>query len=614
MTTARKAVLIVATVLLVGGSALALGAFAAADFRFENLSNDTRDWASTTLTLDAESETPHTAIVVSDRDEGVRFEPADGDAIEVVYWTSSEKAVDVVDEGGTLAITGRGTSLAGFQFMKVGFQDHATVVKVPRSYTGSLTVETSSGSIDVADLDGLGSVALSANSGYVSAMRVSAGSVDLKTSSGNIVAVGVEAEAFSARASSGSLSFDDVEASSFEARTSSGDQSLGDVRANTLSARSSSGDIETAVIDAEGVELEASSGSIHALFAGTAADYDTSASSSSGHVSAPNGTTGAAKRIVASTTSGSIDLRFMRDGTALDGSEGVDRDAPGRPLRTPSAGCPGGTGRTQGPCSLVRAADHASRPAAPSGPAGCTRPAPVTPLAPRPPARRGTPRRSGRARGAHAGDVQELVVGGGALSAHVAQGGIGEHDVGRHAGLVGQALAQRAQALEQLRVDLSRRGRRARGAERAAGARPGTPHAVGLAHDLLHGEREALPRRLAGARAEAHRGVRSLGYDEVAPGGQKLDNLLDLGGGGIHRVVAGRLVRCRSSTFALFDPRSTSTTSPLPKRPRSSCTQRMTARAVSVTSTASNVPSQLEQLLQPSAGVPTPPAGSSSAT
>ena len=45
-------------------------------------------------------------------------------------------------------------------------------------------------------------------------------------------------------------------------------------------------------------------------------------------MSAPNGTTGAAKRIVASTTSGSIDLRFMRDSATLDGSEGVDRDAP----------------------------------------------------------------------------------------------------------------------------------------------------------------------------------------------------------------------------------------------------------------------------------------------
>lgn len=328
MTTARKAVLIVATALLVGGSALALGAFAAADFRFENLSNTTRDWVSNTKTLSTESEAPHTAIVVSDRGEGVRFEPADGDAIEIVYWTSSEKAVDVVDEGGVLKITGQGTSLTGLMIMKVDFQDRTTVVKVPQSYTGSITVETSSGSIDVAELDGLESVTLSANSGYVSAMRVNAGSVDLRTSSGNIVAVGVGAEAFSARASSGSLSFDDVEASSFEARTTSGNQSLGDMRAGTLSARSSSGGIETAVIDAESVELEASSGSIHALFAGMAADYDTTASSSSGYVSAPTGTTGAAKRIVASTMSGSIDLKFMRDGTALDSSEGVGRDAP----------------------------------------------------------------------------------------------------------------------------------------------------------------------------------------------------------------------------------------------------------------------------------------------
>ena len=207
MSSGKKTLLVIATILVIGGGAISFGAFAAAGFNFENLSTESRNWTSSTKTFAPEAENPHTAIVLRDMGEDVRIEPTDGDAIEVVYWTSSEKAVDVVDEGGTLAITGRGTSLAGFQFMKVGFQDHATVVKVPRSYTGSLTVETSSGSIDVADLDGLGSVALSANSGYVSAMRVSAGSVDLKTSSGNIVAVGVEAEAFSARASSGSLSF-----------------------------------------------------------------------------------------------------------------------------------------------------------------------------------------------------------------------------------------------------------------------------------------------------------------------------------------------------------------------------------------------------------------------
>ena len=133
MTTARKAVLIVATVLLVGGSALALGAFAAADFRFENLSNTTRDWVSDTRILEPEAEAPHTAVVVRDAGGDVRFEQTDGDAFEVTCWTSSEKTVDVVDEGGVLEITGHGTSLTGLMIMKVEFQDHATVVKVPRS-------------------------------------------------------------------------------------------------------------------------------------------------------------------------------------------------------------------------------------------------------------------------------------------------------------------------------------------------------------------------------------------------------------------------------------------------------------------------------------------------
>ena len=182
MTTARKVVLIVATVMLVGGSALALGAFTLADFRFENLSNTTRDWVSSTQTLSTEAEAPHTAVVVRDASESVRFEPADGDAFEITYWTSSEKTVDVVDEGGVLEITGQGTSLTGLMIMKVDFQDRTTVVKVPRGYTGSITVETSGGNVDVANLDGLGTVSLTASSGSLSLMRTSAETVGLRTS------------------------------------------------------------------------------------------------------------------------------------------------------------------------------------------------------------------------------------------------------------------------------------------------------------------------------------------------------------------------------------------------------------------------------------------------
>ena len=63
-----------------------------------------------------------------------------------------------------------------------------------------------------------------------------------------------------------------------------------------------------------------------------------------------------------------------------------------------------------------------------------------------------------------------------------------------------------------------------------------------------------------------------------------------------------------SSSFAFCDPRSTSTTMPLPKRPRSSCTQRIAASAVSVTSIASNSPAQFEQLAHPASGVSEPTA------
>ena len=55
--------------------------------------------------------------------------------------------------------------------------------------------------------------------------------------------------------------------------------------------------------------------------------------------------------------------------------------------------------------------------------------------------------------------------------------------------------------------------------------------------------------------------------------------------------------RPNCSRRSMFVPRSTSTTTPLPNLPRSSCTQRMTARASAVTSTALNPPSQFEQLL-----------------
>lgn len=55
--------------------------------------------------------------------------------------------------------------------MKVEFQDHATVVKVPRSYTAPSPWRRAAEASTVADLDGLEAVSLTASSGSSSVLR-----------------------------------------------------------------------------------------------------------------------------------------------------------------------------------------------------------------------------------------------------------------------------------------------------------------------------------------------------------------------------------------------------------------------------------------------------------
>lgn len=147
MSSGKKMVLIVATILVIGGCAIAFGAFAAAGFNPENLSTESHNWTSTTKTFDPEAESPHSAIVLHDTDENVRIEPTDSDAIEVTYWANERKSFDAVDDGDTVTIEGSHESYIGI--MMIGsFEDHTTVVKVPRSYIGTLDIDTTSGNVN----------------------------------------------------------------------------------------------------------------------------------------------------------------------------------------------------------------------------------------------------------------------------------------------------------------------------------------------------------------------------------------------------------------------------------------------------------------------------------
>lgn len=366
MSTARKVVLVIATALVLGGSAISLGAFAAADFRLENLSNVPRDWTAATDVLEPESEAPHTAIVVEGGGGDVRFEASSADAIEISYWNGSRRTTEITDEGGVLHVVCTSNPRVGVMIMDVDFTDRSTVVRVPASFTGSIDIATDSGNAQVDGLSSLDALSMAtgggnahvgrtaaqtielrADDGVVDANDVTAnslsasagnggvqlasieatGTVAAQSENGDIAANDVKAASFSATATSGSIDLSGIAADAVETFGLNGNQRIDDVAAATFNARASDGSIDAAIA-ANSATVQADNGNVVLAFAGSADEYAIDASSANGHVNAPEGAVGAAKRIVVRATDGNIDIAFDKGDASVE--RGAD-EAPAAP-------------------------------------------------------------------------------------------------------------------------------------------------------------------------------------------------------------------------------------------------------------------------------------------
>ena len=87
MRKAPKIMLITAATLIGTGTVLSCGAWAVAGFDTARLSTVNYDWHQTVSALENEADSPHKSIVITSEFENVLLEPADGDAIELEYWT-----------------------------------------------------------------------------------------------------------------------------------------------------------------------------------------------------------------------------------------------------------------------------------------------------------------------------------------------------------------------------------------------------------------------------------------------------------------------------------------------------------------------------------------------
>lgn len=273
-----KIILITTAALIGTGTALSCGAWAVAGFDSARLSTVDYDWHQTNRALEGEAASPHQRIVVTSEFGNVRIEPADGDAIELEYWTGAAQHVSVEDTDGILKIDIHSQPMEGFMIdlspAEAGHvDDTSTVVRVPASFSGEIEVHSDSGEVFAENVHGLAGL-------YTS------------TSNGNIVA-------------------NNVTAAKLDVINENGDTLLSAVEAEVILATNNNGDISAQRLDIAASNVESVNGDIYLSYLGAEDSYHIDAHTNLGDIDAPRGGDSAdARTINVDSNLGDIQINF----------------------------------------------------------------------------------------------------------------------------------------------------------------------------------------------------------------------------------------------------------------------------------------------------------------
>lgn len=312
-----KVILITAAALIGTGTLLSCGAWAAAGFDTARLSTVNYDWHQTVNVLEDEAASPHGRIVITSEFENVRIEPAEGDAIELEYWTGTSQDVSVEDADGVLKVDVDSKPMEGVMIdlspaEAGGVDDTTTVVRVPASFTGEIEVHSDSGEVLAENVHGLAGLRASNSNGDVVAKNVSAAKLDAINENGDTLLSGVEADAILATNFNGDISLGGATAREAEVVNESGDIMLVNMSLkSTLTCNSVNGDISAQRLDVVTSSVENANGDIYLSYLGAENSYRIDAHTTQGDVDAPGGGDGGADRAIDVDSSlGDIQINF----------------------------------------------------------------------------------------------------------------------------------------------------------------------------------------------------------------------------------------------------------------------------------------------------------------
>ena len=304
MRKAPKIILVTAAALIGTGTLLSCGAWAAAGFDTARLSTVNYDWHQTVSVLEDEAASPHGRIVITSEFENVRIEPAEGDAIELEYWTGNCQSVSVEDADGVLKIDVDSQPMEGVMIdlspsEAGGIDDTSTVARVPASFTGEVEVHSDSGEVFAENVHGLAGLRASNSNGDVVAKNVSAAKLDAINENGDTLLSGVEAEAVLATNFNGDISLGGAAAREAEVVNENGDIMLVNMSLKSaLTCNSVNGDISAQRLDVVTSSVEDVNGDIYLSYLGAENSYRIDAHTTQGDVDAPGGGDGGADRAI----------------------------------------------------------------------------------------------------------------------------------------------------------------------------------------------------------------------------------------------------------------------------------------------------------------------------
>ncbi|MFR4569202.1 MAG: DUF4097 family beta strand repeat-containing protein [Collinsella stercoris] len=304
MRKAPKIILVTAAALIGTGTLLSCGAWAAAGFDTARLSTVNYDWHQTVSVLEDEAASPHGRIVITSEFENVRIEPAEGDAIELEYWTGTSQDVSVEDADGVLKVDVDSKPMEGVMIdlspaEAGGVDDTTTVVRVPASFTGEIEVHSDSGEVLAENVHGLAGLRASNSNGDVVAKNVSAAKLDAINENGDTLLSGVEADAILATNFNGDISLGGATAREAKVVNESGDIMLVDMTLESaLTCNSVNGDISAQRLDVVTSSVEDVNGDIYLSYLGDESVYRIDAHSNLGDIDAPHGGDGSVDRAI----------------------------------------------------------------------------------------------------------------------------------------------------------------------------------------------------------------------------------------------------------------------------------------------------------------------------